>query len=213
MQLPNIKHFVPTVATLAAIALTASTAGAQNRSSQAVIGRSAPTNNNHVVHHGNAYAHGGFYGNNYAQHFYSYAPYIYSSTPYVYSPVGSIYSQGGALVLGSNGQLSTLYAVGSSVDPMTGQNGVTNPAPIRTSNRIEAVRLPGNRLQIQWNGDTTPVASLKFSLLDHKRVTLQTTVVTDLPAAATFSLPSNAAYYRVVITYSDGAVRSIVAAL
>lgn len=207
MQLPNIKNFVPSVAAWAAIVLVASTAGAQNRSSQAV------TNNNHVVHHRNAYVHRSFYGNNDAEYFYSYAPYIYGSTPYVPSPAGSIYSQGGALVVGSNGQISTLYSGGGSVDPMTGQKGAANPASVRTSDRIEAVRLPGNRLQIQWNGDTTPIASLKFSLLDHKRVTLQTNVVTDLPAATTFALPSNAAYYRVVITYSDGAVRSIVAAL
>jgi len=154
-----------------------------------------------------------FYGYN------PYSPYAYGIGPYRYNP-------GGTLVLGADGQLYNPSLGNGAVEPTIDADGITipepvvpalvpavPPAPIRTSDEIDAVRLSGNRIRIAWSGDPRPVATMTFSLLDKNRTALKSTILSDLPAQAVFTLPSKAAYYRVVITYNDGAMRSLVTAL
>ncbi len=137
---------------------------------------------------------------------------LYFSAPYLYDSPGYFFPQG-ALVLGTDGQIYDTTTNNGIPDLAYRQNGVTIPARHQLSDKIEAVRLPDNRIEIQWDGDTRSVASLKFSLLNRKRAVLQTAVITDLPSAAIFAPTAGAVYYRVIITYSDGAVRSLVATL
>jgi len=167
-----------------------------------------------------------FNGNNYG----AYGAYLYGNNPYMYGLNPSFYdngvpyrNQGGALVLGADGQLYNPFLGNGAPEPTLNANGVTIPAPVGQENavqspvslsdQIEAVRLPGNQVRIMWAGDPRPIASMKFALLDRKRNELRQAVVNGLPAEATFSRPSTAAYYRVTILYGDGAVRSIVAPL
>jgi len=162
----------------------------------------------------NAYNNGGFYG---------YTPYnagAFGVGPYRYN-------LGGALVMGADGQLYNPFLGNGAAEPTIDADGITIPAPVvpvvpvsvasptpvRMSDQIDAVRLSGNRIRIAWSGDPRPVATMTFSLLDKNRTTLKSTILSDMPAKAVFTLPSKAAYYRVVITYSDGAMRSLVAAL
>ena len=167
-----------------------------------------------------------YYGNNYGAYgayLYGTSPYLYGLNPSFYDHSASYRNQGGALVLGSDGQLYNPSLGDGALEPTLNADGVTIPAPVgqetsvqnpmRLSDQIEAVRLPGNRIRIVWTGDPRPIASMKFALLDRKRNEIRQTVVNALPAEATFSRPSTAAYYRVTILYGDGAVRSIVAPL
>jgi len=172
--------------------------------------------NNGVTFNGNNYgAYGAYlYGNN---------PYMYGMNPYFYDNGAPYRNQGGALVLGPDGQLYNPFLGDGAPEPTLNVDGVTIPVPVGQENavqnptslsdQIEAVRLPGNMVRIMWAGDPRPIANMKFALLDRRRNELRQAVVNDLPAEATFSRPSTAAYYRVTITYGDGAVRSIVAPL
>ena len=167
-----------------------------------------------------------FNGNNYG----AYGAYLYGNNPYLYGMNPNFYNngvpyrnQGGALVLGTDGQLYNPFLGDGAVEPTVNADGVVIPAPVgqeqavqnpvSLSDSIEAVRLPGNLVRIMWAGDPRPIASMKFALLDRRRNELRQAVVNGLPAEATFSRPSTAAYYRVTILYGDGAVRSIVAPL
>jgi len=153
--------------------------------------------------------------------FYGYTPY----SPYAFG-IGAYRYNPGALVLGADGQLYNPSLGNGATEPTINADGITVPAPLvpalvpvapttsrRTSEQIDAVRLSGNRVRIEWTGDPRSVATMTFSLLDKNRAALKSTIMSDMPAQAVFTLPSNAAYYRVVINYSDGAVRSLVTAL
>jgi hypothetical protein len=140
------------------------------------------------------------------------AGFLYRNMPYLYNSPGYFYPQG-AIVLGANGQIYDTTANNGIPDLAYRQNGLTIPARHQLSDKMEAIRLPDNRIEIRWDGDTHSVASMKFSLLNRKRAVLQTAVITDLPSAAIFAPTAGAVYYRVMITYSDGAVRSLVATL
>jgi len=142
----------------------------------------------------------------------------YGTIPYRYN------NPGGALVMGSDGQLYNPSLGNDAVEPTVDADGVTIPqpvvpvptvrtAPARTSDQIDAVRLSGNRIRIEWTGDPRPVETMTFSLLDRNRTALKLAILNGLPARTTFTVPSNAAFYRVVITYTDGATRSIVTPL
>jgi hypothetical protein len=165
-----------------------------------------------------------FYGNDYG----AYNPYIYGNSlyganPYFYDNGAPYRNQGGALVLGTDGQLYNPFLGDGAPEPTISSDGVTIPAPVgqenavqnpvQLSDQIDATRLPGNMVHITWSGDPRPIASMKFELLDRNRNELRQAVVNDLPAEATFTRPSTAAYYRVTILYGDGAVRSIVSPL
>jgi hypothetical protein len=177
---------------------------------------------NGVTYYGNGFT---FTGNNYGSYgdFSGNNPYTYGVNPYFIDNGAPYRNQGGALVLGSDGQLYNPFLGDGAVEPTLNGDGITIPAPVgqenvvqkpaQMSDQIEATRLPGNLVRIQWAGDPRPIASMKFELLDRKRNELRQAVVNDLPAVATFSRPSTAAYYRVTIQYGDGAVRSIVSPL
>lgn len=192
MIIRNIMNVKNVMFAVGVIALAAPMAQAQTRRSNSIAGGQTATNKSHIYN-------GAKYGGTYTGKAYGYNPYTYS--------------QGGALILGSDGRIYDPFAEDSGMNSPFYQNGVTISAPVRLSDQIEAVALSGNRVQIAWNGDTHTVSNIKFSLLDRRRKTLQSMIVTDLPAQATFARPSNAAYFRVVITYDDGAVRSLVSAL
>jgi len=165
----------------------------------------------------NNYNNGSFYGyvpsNAYSDNGYGTIPYRYDNP-------------GGALVLGSDGQLYNPSLGNDVEEPTLDANGVTIPqpvvpvpvptfqtAPARMSDQIDAVRLSGNRIRIEWTGDPRPVETMTFSLLDGNRKALKLAILNGLPARTTFTVPSNAAFYRVVITYTDGATRSILTPL
>ena len=169
-----------------------------------------------------AHAQNGGY-NPYNGTFYGYNPYspnAYGIGPYRYNP-------GGALVLGANGQLYNPFLGNGGAEPTLNVDGISVPAPVvpivsvpvaeptptRMSDQIDMVRLSSNRIRIKWSGDPRPIATMTFSLLDKNRIALKSTMLSDMPAQAVFTVPSNAAYYRVVITYNDGAMRSLVSAL
>lgn len=192
MKLLNIRTVASAVA---AIAFAAPVAQAQTHRPNVSIHLNGSANRGSTVYNGMGSSAGRIYG----------------SRPYLYDTPGYFYPQG-VLVLGSNGQIYAAAIDNGILNPAY-QNGANIPAPLQFSDKIEAVRLPDNRVRVQWNGDTRPVASIKFSLLNRKRAVLQTAVVTDLPAAATFARTADAAYYRVMVNYSDGAVRSLVATL
>ena len=220
MKIRNINQMKNIALAVAAFALAAPVAQAQGRVYNAVTGRYTTTNNSRISNSVNANLNNGFYGNNYLGYLNNYGPYITGSDPYanIYDQ-GVPYRQNGAIILGANGQLYDTTANngnGGIVDPSEEQgnaSGMINVAPTQLNDQIEAVRLSGNRVKIAWAGDPRPVASMKFSLLDRQRNEVRTTVVNDLPAQATFTRPSNAVYYRVVILYGDGATRSLVAPL
>ena len=211
MTIRNFTKITYAALAVAAVALAAPAAQSQTRSSNVTGAKRTSVSSGRIYRSANSNGNSGYYGNSSAGYLNTYDPYGYA--PYLYGNSGYGYSQGGALVLGSNGQLYDPFAGSGSSVPTYSQGGVTVPAPVQSSDRIEAVRLAGNRIRIEWNGDPRPVANIKFSLLDRNRKPLQTAVVTDLPAQADFSLPANAAYYRVAISYGDGAVRYIVTAL
>jgi len=176
------------------------------------------------------YNYGGYNlpDNYYNGSFYGYMPYnAYSNG---YGPIPNRYNNpGGALVLGSDGQLYNPSLGNNVEEPTVDANGVTIPQPVvpapaatvtsipaqpaQMSDQIEAVRLSGNRIRIEWIGDPRPVETMTFSLLDGNRKALKLAILNGLPARTTFTVPSNAAFYRVVITYTDGATRSIVTPL
>jgi hypothetical protein len=183
----------------------------------------AYNNGNLGMYNNGAYNLLNAYNNN---SFYGYVPYNaygdngYGVSPYRYN------NPGGALVLGSDGQLYNPFLNNGGPEPTVDADGITIPAPvvpipvpsvqsspILMSDQIDAVRLSGNRVRIEWTGDPRPVAAMTFSLLDKNRTALKLTIINGLPAQAVFAVPSKAAYYRVVITYSDGAMRSIVSPL
>jgi hypothetical protein len=208
-----IRNMTNIALAVAVFALAAPVAHSQNRVYNGATGRYTPNSTSGMYNQVNA--NNGYFGNNYAG-------YLFGANPYLFN-ANSVYSLGGALVFGSNGQLYNPFLNNGSLEPTYNVDGVTVPAPIgpggvqqnpiQMSDQIEAVRLSGNRVRIMWSGDPRPVAGMQFSLLNSKRAELRNAMVTSLPAEAVFTRPSTAAYYRVVITYGDGAVRSIIAPL
>ena len=199
----------------AAIALGAPMAHSQTRQYNAVTGKYTTTSSGHIYRHSNPYANSGYSGNSYMAFLNDYSPFVMGSTPSYFNNAAAVYPQGGALVLGSDGQIYAPYVNNGTgaIEPSNSRNGVTIAMPLKLSDQIETIKLSDNRIRIVWSGDPRPVANMRFSLLDSKRVVLRNAVVTDLPAEAVFTRPSNAVYYRVMITYGDGAMRSIVAPL
>jgi hypothetical protein len=200
---------------VAVIALGAPMAHSQTRQYNALTGKYTTTINRHIYRNFNPYANSGYSGNSYMAYLNDYSPSVVGSTPSYFNNAAAVYPQGGALVLGSDGRIYDPYANNGAgaVDPSYSRNGVTFLVPMKLSDQIETIKLSDNRIRIVWSGDPRPVAKMRFSLLDSKRVVLRNTIVTDIPADAVFTRPSNAVYYRVMITYGDGAMRSIVAPL
>lgn len=217
MTIRNMTNITNVALALAAFALAAPAAQSQTRVYNSVTGRYTSNRTSGMYNRVNA--NNIYSGNTYAGYLYGSSPYMLGGRPYIYN--NDVYAPGGALVMGADGQLYNPFLDNGAVEPTVNADGVTIPVPVaqnpalqnpmQLSDQIEAVRLPGNRVRIVWSGDPRPIASMRFSLLDSKRVVLKSVVVTDLPAEAIFTRPSNAAYYRVMITYGDGAVRSIVA--
>jgi len=224
MAIRNLTNITRIGLAAAAIAMASPAAHSQGRINSASgrilnmtsgMARQVRATNGSTFNGNNYGAYGAFlYGNN---------PYLYGMNPNFYNNGAPYRNQGGALVLGPDGQLYNPFLGDGAVEPTVNAGGVVIPAPVgqelavqnpvSLSDSIEAVRLPGNMVRIMWAGDPRPIASMKFALLDRRRNELRQTVVSDLPAEATFSRPSTAAYYRVTILYGDGAVRSIVAPL
>jgi hypothetical protein len=231
----TIRNFTNVALAVAAIAFAAPMAHAQNGMYSSSLGMYNNGGYNLLNSYNNGstfgmYNNGGAYNllNAYGNigSFYGYAP-IYPGA----FGVGPYYNRydnpGGALVLGSDGQLYNPFLGNGATEPTLDADGITIPAPVvpvvpvsvaeptpvRMSDQIDMVRLSGNRIRIKWSGDPRPIATMTFSLLDRNRAALKSTMLSDMPAQAVFTVPSNAAYYRVVITYNDGAMRSLVTAL
>ncbi len=213
MTLRNVTPITNVALAVAVIALAAPMAQSQSRA-----GRVTPHINsgmfNQVYSNNNGSMAGALYG---------YTPFTFGANSHRNNNTGVFYAPGGALVLGSDGQLYNPFLNNGAVEPTYRADGVTIPAPVaqnkavsnplQLSDQIDAVQLPGNMVRIAWSGDQGPVARMQFSLLSSNRTVLRNSVVTALPAEAIFSRPATAKYYRVIITYGDGAVRSIVAPL
>jgi hypothetical protein len=229
MTIRNMTNITSVALAVAVIGMAAPNAHAQQRVYNGATGIYTYNNTNSGMYNSTI----GMYNNGYNLldnyynngRFYGYYPYNaysngYGPMPYRYN------NPGGALVMGSDGQLYNPSLGNDAMEPTVNMNGVTipepvvptpvavvAPAPIQMSDQIDAVRLSGNRVRIEWIGDPRPVETMTFSLLDRNRTALKLAILNSLPARAVFTVPSNAAYYRVVITYNDGAVRSIVTPL
>jgi len=231
MTIRNLTNITSVGLAVAVIALTSAVAHSQGRINSGSgrilnmtsgMARQVQATNG-VTYYGSGVTYSGNNYGTYGDYLYGSNPYIYGQNPYFYDNGAPYRNQGGALVLGSDGQLYNPFLGDGAVEPTLNADGITIPAPVgqedavqhpaQMSDQIEATRLPGNQVRIQWAGDPRPIASMKFELLDRKRNELRQAVVNGLPAEATFTRPSTAAYYRVTIQYGDGAVRSIVSPL
>ncbi len=118
------------------------------------------------------------------------------------------------IVVGPNGPasypVSGFAPYGVVGDTPIAPPGSYEPPPFDFSDSIEARRLSGNRVFIQWQGDPRPISRMTFALLDRRRKLLASQPVTTLPAEATMPLKAGAAYYRISILYTEGAARSLV---
>lgn len=228
MKFRNITSIKNLVLAGAAIALAAPMAQAQQRVYNPANGRSTPTRSSIVANSLRASANDSAYINYILGYMNNYSPYVIGS-----GPVGGVYGYGapygyrtpGAVVLDANGRLFDTtpnpYNGEDLVNPLANQNqdnqaeqgGVLSAPTAQLNDQIMATRLSGNRVKLAWAGDPRPIARMQFSLLDSRRNEVRNTVVTGLPAQAIFTRPSNAVYYRVVITYGDGAVRTLISSL
>lgn len=227
MKIRQMNTIKSVALAVAAFALASPAANAQQRLYSPILGRSVSQNgsrmaNNLIYNNGNGY-YGPTFG--YGASLNNYNPSLYVDPSGGITMYGSPYGYRapGAVVLGPNGQVvdTTPYPF---VDPANGvedaaavapngQNGIVNAPTAQLSDQIAAVRLSDNRVKIAWAGDPRPIASMTFSLLDSRRNEVRHTDVSGLPAQAIFTRPSNAAYYAVTITYSDGAVRRVLGSL
>ncbi len=212
MNIRNMKNLAFAVAALALIAPNAH-AQRRNPNGSMVV---APGNVNAYVF-GNGYTYKGM--NNYGT--YSGFPNYSIGYPYAFNKYGGINSAGanGSVTVGGNGAVYPGYGsatINNSNEGITvneGQDNLPPVAPVSLSDQIVVSKLSSNRVKIVWDGDPRPVAKMQFALLDSKKTALRSLTITDLPAEATFVRPTTAAYYRVVITYGDGAMRSLISAL
>jgi len=80
----------------------------------------------------------------------------------------------------------------------------------RTSDTIEARRESNNTIWIGWQGDTRLVNRISFALLDknHRQITQR--VRTSPPAQIRFTRIKDAAYYRVIVEYANGATNTVI---
>jgi len=229
MKIRNINNIKNVALAIAAFALAAPAVQAQGRlgipTSAAGQARVRGTSQmaNTLVNNANGYP-GPLYGYGYYGYLNNYSPYLTGADPYsgIYD-VGSPYAYRapGAVVMGPNGQIAdtTPYPYDAQgvedqgVVVPTNQSGTMNVPTTQLNDQIAALRLSGNRVKLAWVGDPRPVSSMTFSLLDSKRNEIRHADVSGLPAQAIFTRPSNAVYYRVSITYGDGAVRSLIGSL
>jgi hypothetical protein len=230
MTIRNITNITNVALAVAAIAFAAPMAHAQYGGYSSSIGMY----NNGGYNLLNSYNNGntfGMYNSGYnLLNAYNNSGSFYGYTPYNAGAFGVgayRYNSGGALVMGADGELYNPFLGNGAAEPTIDADGiiipapvvpvvpvsVAEPTPVRMSDQIDTVRLSGNRIRIEWSGDPRPVATMTFSLLDKNRTALKSTIMNGLPAQAVFTVPPKAAYYRVVITYNDGAMRSLVTAL
>lgn len=220
MKIRQMNTIKSVALAVAAFALAAPAANAQ-RVGNANFGRSQMANNL-IYSNGNGY-YGPTFG--YGATLNNYSPFLlgdsYGGIYMAGSPYG--YRAPGAVILGANGQVvdTTPYPYvdqqngieDAEAAAQTPQGGAINAPTAQLNDSIAAVRLSDNRVKIAWKGDPRPIASMTFSLLDRRRNEVRHTDVSGLPAQAIFTRPSNAVYYGVTITYSDGAVRTLLGRL
>ncbi len=210
----NARTMKNMVLAVAAIALAAPVAQAQRRNIGVNPALFSGNTNSFVF--GNGYTYQGI--NNFYETYYGASNYSFGNV-YPFGTYGGVNIGGanGSVTVGGNGVVTPGYgsiAINSNGFNSYDQQGdLPLTPPVRLSDQIEVKKLSLNRVKIAWDGDPKPIAKMQFALLDIKKNVLKSQTITNTPAEATFVRPSTAAYYRVVITYGDGAMRSLISAL